>query len=108
MENSNKDLIQSYILTQARYKFTVPEKRILYGIIELMQHYTEGKPLNKIGMKGQDTCELFFEDVRVPKENLLGTQGMGFFMLMQELAWERMLVAIICQAGAEAAFAHTV
>ena len=47
MENSNKDLIQSYILTQARYKFTVPEKRILYGIIELMQHYTEGKNLDK-------------------------------------------------------------
>ena len=47
MENNNKDLIQSYILTQARYKFTVPEKRILYGIIELMQHYTEGKTLDK-------------------------------------------------------------
>lgn len=47
MENNNKDLIQSYILTQARYKFTVPEKRILYGIIELMQHYTEGKKLDR-------------------------------------------------------------
>ena len=70
--------------------------------------FSKGKPLNKIGMKGQDTCELFFDDVRVPKENLLGIEGMGFMMLMKELAWERMLVAIICQAGAEAAFAHTV
>ena len=70
--------------------------------------FSKGKPLNKIGMKGQDTCELFFNDVRVPKENLLGIEGMGFMMLMKELAWERMLVAIICQAGAEAAFAHTV
>ena len=70
--------------------------------------FSKGKPLNKIGMKGQDTCELFFDNVRVPKENLLGMQGMGFMMLMKELAWERMLVAIICQAGAEAAFAHTV
>lgn len=70
--------------------------------------FSKGKPLNKIGMKGQDTCELFFDDVRVPKENLLGAEGMGFMMLMKELAWERMLVAIICQAGAEAAFAHTV
>ena len=70
--------------------------------------FSKGKPLNKIGMKGQDTCELFFDNVRVPKENLLGMQGMGFMMLMKDLAWERMLVAIICQAGAEAAFAHTV
>lgn len=70
--------------------------------------FSKGKPLHKIGMKGQDTCELFFDDVRVPKHNLLGAEGMGFMMLMKELAWERMLVAIICQAGAEAAFAHTV
>ena len=70
--------------------------------------FSKGKPLNKIGMKGQDTCELFFDNVRVPKENLLGLDGMGFMMLMKELAWERLIVAIICQAGAEAAFAHTV
>ena len=69
--------------------------------------FSKGKPLNKIGMKGQDTCELFFDNVRVPRANLLGTEGAGFMLLMQELAWERLIVAILCQAGAEAAFAHT-
>ncbi len=44
--------------------------------------FSKGKPLNKIGMKGQDTCELFFDNVRVPKHNLLGMPGMGFMMLM--------------------------
>lgn len=70
--------------------------------------FSKGKPLNKMGMKGQDTSELFFDQVRVPKENLLGIEGMGFMMLMKELAWERLLVAMICQSGAEAVFAHTV
>lgn len=69
--------------------------------------FTKGKPLNKVGMKGQDTCELFFDNVRVPKKNLLGMDGMGFIMLMKELAWERMIIAIACQAGAESAFAQT-
>ncbi|NNM52541.1 MAG: acyl-CoA dehydrogenase [Pseudomonadales bacterium] len=69
--------------------------------------FTKGRPLNKVGMKAQDTCELFFQDVRVPKENILGHEGMGFIMLMKELAWERLMIAIMCTAGAEYALAHT-
>ncbi|MBV8062133.1 MAG: acyl-CoA dehydrogenase family protein [Nevskia sp.] len=70
--------------------------------------FTKGKPLKKVGMHGQDTCELFFENVRVPQSNLLGPkEGMGFIMLMKELAWERMIIAIQCIAGAQAALNHT-
>ncbi|MDO9452614.1 MAG: acyl-CoA dehydrogenase family protein [Stagnimonas sp.] len=71
--------------------------------------FSKGKPLNKVGMKSQDTCELFFNNVRVPKANLLGgREGMGFIMLMQELAWERLIIAITSVAGAEAALKHTI
>ena len=64
--------------------------------------FSKGKPLKKIGMKAQDTCELFFENVRVPKSNIIGEAGAGFSMLMQELAWERLLIAITSVANAEA------
>lgn len=69
--------------------------------------FSKGKPLKKIGMKAQDTCELFFDDVRVPKKNLLGPEGNGFIALMQELAWERLIIAILSIAGGEAALQHT-
>jgi alkylation response protein AidB-like acyl-CoA dehydrogenase len=69
--------------------------------------FTKGKPLKKVGMKAQDTCELFFENVRVPKANRLGMEGMGFIMLMKELAWERLMIAITSVAGAEAALKGT-
>lgn len=70
--------------------------------------FSKGKPLKKIGMKGQDTAELFFDNVKVPKENLLGMEGMGFMMLMKELAWERLLVGLIAQAAAEVTLAETI
>src|SRR3546814_18054904 len=59
-------------------------------------------------MKGQDTCELFFENVRVPKTNILGAPGMGFAMLMKELAWERLQIAIGAVCGIEYALKTTI
>ncbi len=70
--------------------------------------FSKGEPLKKVGMHGQDTSELFFDNVRVPASNLLGMEGMGFMMLMQELAWERLIIGIMSAAGAENALALTV
>ncbi|MFD8755537.1 acyl-CoA dehydrogenase family protein [Kitasatospora sp. NPDC059577] len=63
--------------------------------------FERGRNLDKIGQKAQDTAELFFEDVRVPKENLLGELDGGFVHLMQNLAQERLTIAASAIAGAE-------
>ncbi|MCL6415936.1 acyl-CoA dehydrogenase family protein [Aestuariirhabdus sp. Z084] len=69
--------------------------------------FTKGNNLEKVGMKAQDTSELFFQDVRVPKENLLGSEGMGFIYLMQELPQERLSVAVNAIANALSIFEQT-
>ncbi|GGU17412.1 acyl-CoA dehydrogenase family protein [Nocardioides albus] len=71
--------------------------------------FRRGRVLNKIGMKGQDTCELFFDDVRIPATNLLGAQeGEGFVQLMLQLPQERLIVALGCVAAMEFAYAETI
>ena len=70
--------------------------------------FEKGVPFKKIGMKSQDTCELFFDNVKVPKENLLGEEGSGFKIMMTELARERLTVAIAAVATAEGAIIDTV
>jgi alkylation response protein AidB-like acyl-CoA dehydrogenase len=70
--------------------------------------FSRSQPLRKVGLHAQDTTMLFFEDVRVPKENLLGgVPGQGFFQLMKELAWERLSIAISSVAGASAVLEST-
>ena len=73
-----------------------------------MQGFTKGKRLKKMGLKGQDTAELFFDNVEVPAENLLGQENNGFIYLMQELPWERMQIAIGAAAKSEAAIEWTI
>ncbi|WP_019629558.1 acyl-CoA dehydrogenase family protein [Actinomadura atramentaria] len=73
-----------------------------------MEGFSRGRNLDKVGMHAQDTAELFFDNVRVPKENLLGEEGQGFIYLMQNLARERLSIGVTAQAAAEAAFDMTV
>ncbi|MBC7276193.1 MAG: acyl-CoA dehydrogenase family protein [Nocardioides sp.] len=71
--------------------------------------FRRGRVLNKIGMKGQDTCELFFDDVRIPAANLLGAkEGEGFVQLMLQLPQERLIVALGCVAAMEFAYEETI
>jgi alkylation response protein AidB-like acyl-CoA dehydrogenase len=73
-----------------------------------MKGFEKGKRLKKMGLKGQDTAELFFDNVEVPAENLLGQENNGFIYLMQELPWERMQIAIGAAAKSEAALGWTI
>jgi len=73
-----------------------------------MKGFAKGRRLKKIGLKGQDTSELFFENVEVPAENLIGQENNGFAYLMQELPWERLQIAIGAVAKCEAAIGWTV
>ena len=72
-----------------------------------LKGFSKGQKLNKLGMKAQDTCELFFDEVRVPKSALLGQENQGFFYLMNQLPLERLLVADMSVASAEACFEWT-
>jgi alkylation response protein AidB-like acyl-CoA dehydrogenase len=76
-----------------------------------MPGFEKGKRLKKLGMKAQDTSELFFDNVKVPAENLLGGaayEGKGFICLMEQLPWERLQIAIGAVAAAQAAIDWTV
>jgi alkylation response protein AidB-like acyl-CoA dehydrogenase len=66
-----------------------------------MVGFERGRNLDKIGLKAQDTAELFFDNVEVPKENLLGAEGSGFISLMENLPQERISIAAIAVAASE-------
>ncbi|XP_056391188.1 long-chain specific acyl-CoA dehydrogenase, mitochondrial isoform X2 [Hyla sarda] len=69
--------------------------------------FVKGRKLEKIGLKAQDTAELFFEDVRLPADALLGEENKGFYYLMQELPQERLLIADMALASCEFMFEET-
>jgi alkylation response protein AidB-like acyl-CoA dehydrogenase len=69
--------------------------------------FSRGPQIEKLGQHAADTTELFFDDVRVPVDNLVGEEGTGFFQLMDKLVPERLIIAVGALAGAEAAFETT-
>ena len=76
-----------------------------------MEGFAKGKRLKKLGLKAQDTSELFFDNVHVPAGNLLGGEAMenrGFVCLMEQLPWERLQIAIQAIAAAQSAIDWTV
>ncbi len=66
--------------------------------------FTRGRNLDKIGLHGNDTSELFFDEVHLPADRLIGAENAGFVMLMQQLPQERLSIAVQCQAAAQRAF----
>jgi acyl-CoA dehydrogenase len=76
-----------------------------------MPGFDKGQRLKKLGLKAQDTAELFFDNVRVPSENLLGGDAFrnkGFICLMEQLPWERIQIAVMAVAASQAAIDQTV
>ncbi|XP_059080142.1 long-chain specific acyl-CoA dehydrogenase, mitochondrial-like [Tigriopus californicus] len=79
----------------------------LFAVEDGMPGFKKGKNLKKMGLKGQDTAELFLEDVRVPKSNIVGGLNRGFYQLMNELPQERLGIAITSIAACEWMFEAT-
>src|SRR5690606_12260435 len=70
--------------------------------------FSKGRLLDKIGLKGQDTAELFFDDVRVPVSNRLGEENRGFKYLTHQLAWERLIIALRAAQSIESILEETI
>ena len=80
----------------------------LFVVERGMPGFVNGRKLDKVGMEESDTAELFFEDVRVPDENRLGEQGLGFIAMMQRLPQERIGAAVSNVAHAKAILEETI
>lgn len=87
--------VAHFVICACRTNLGTPNEGISLVLVDKdTPGFTHGKPFDKIGLKASDTCELFFEDVKVPKSNLLGEEGMGFKYMMTELARERACMAV--------------
>ncbi len=87
--------VADFVICAVRTHKGTPQEGISLLLIDKdLEGFSTGKPFEKIGIKYQDTCELFFEDVKVPKSKLLGQEGMGFKYMMADLPRERIGIAV--------------
>jgi acyl-CoA dehydrogenase len=93
---SNGQLGDLYIVVcKTEPKADPPHKGISLILVEASAPgFVRGRKLPKLGLRGQDTSEIFFEDCRVPAANLLAQEGRGFYMLMEKLQQERLVIAV--------------
>jgi len=86
-----------------------PHKGISLILVEAATPgFVRGRKLDKVGLKGQDTSELFFQDCRVPASNLLGREGQGFRMLMEKLQQERLCIGVASLASCRRTLEDTI
>ncbi len=106
--NGAKTFISNGILSDLVIVAAKAEQGVTLVVVERgMEGFKRGRKLKKMGMSSQDTAELFFENVVVPKTNVLGNPGQGFVYLMQKLAQERLVTAIGAIGGSWFAFDET-
>lgn len=97
-------ILADVVVVAARTDPVKPHGISLFLIERGMEGFERGRKLAKMGLKAQDTAELFFNDVKVPKANILGEAGQGFRYLARFLAQERLVAAIGFMATAQTAF----
>jgi len=97
-------ILGDLIVVAARTDPDRPHGISLFLVERGMEGFERGRKLEKMGLKSQDTAELFFNDLKVPQKNLIGEAGQGFKYLAQMLAQERLIAAIGFMATAQTAF----
>ncbi|MCW5568845.1 MAG: acyl-CoA dehydrogenase family protein [Dokdonella sp.] len=96
------------LVVAAKSRRDPAQKEITLWVVEATSPgVSRGQNFHKIGMKAQDTCELYFDNVRLTERNLLGSENQGFPMLTRELAWERLQIAVGAVATSAAALDWT-
>jgi alkylation response protein AidB-like acyl-CoA dehydrogenase len=101
-------ILSDIVIVVAKSNPALGHKGISLLVVERgMEGFQRGRKLEKVGLKAQDTAELIFENVQVPRENLLGKEGQGFYYLMRQLARERLNIGVSAVAACETALQIT-